>query len=243
LAGELKEVSVKLYEEIIRDVIGDSLHPGGLDLTKRVVEVARIRMGKVLDIACGAGASVRFIAESFGCEVIGVDLSAKLIEIARDTAKKPFIGGAEFIIGDAESLPFINSCFDAVICESALSLFLDKSKFLREIYRILKSGGRLVATNIVLKKNMPAELKRGLEFALCIAGAETLERFNKLFEQAGFVDVYTEDHSEKLISIGLKLLLSDSLTKIFSVDVLELALKKLFKGDMIGYAIIMASKP
>jgi len=227
----------------MKDIIGDSLHPGELGLTKRVIEIARISKGKVLDIACGLGTSARFIIENYICDVVGIDLSAKLIKMAKKgVAKEPFTGRAEFVIGDAEFLPYIDSCFDVVICESGLSLFSDKSKALREIYRILKSGGRFVATNMVLKRDIPAELRNTLTFALCIAGAETLERFHKLFEQAGFADIYIEDHTEKLLALGLKLLLSDSLAETSSLSILKLSLKKIFEKDILGYALIAASK-
>jgi hypothetical protein len=246
LSRELKKFSAKIYGEVIRDVIGDSLHPGGLDLTARVAEVAKISKDcKVLDIACGRGASVRFIAKNFECNVIGIDLSAKLIQILKGgIAKESFLERTEFAIGDAELVPCINSCFDVVICESALSLFPDKRKVLSEVHRVLKSGGRIVATNIVLKRDIPAELKRKLTFALCIAGAETLERFYELFEWAGFINIHTEDHSEKLIALGLKLLLSDSLTEASTVNVTDQpVLRKLFNEDVLGYALMVANKP
>ncbi len=246
MSRELKKFSTKIYGEVIRDAIGDSLHPGGLDLTARVAELAKISKDcKVLEIACGKGTSVRFIAESFECDVIGMDLSAKLIQIAKgNVVKESFLERTEFAIGDAELIPCINSFFDVVICESALSLFPDKRKVLREIYRVLKSGGRFVATNIVLKRDVPAELRRKLTFALCIAGAETLEKFYELLERAGFVDVHAEDHSEKLIALGLKLLLSDSLTGASTVSVTDrLVLRKLFNEDMLGYALMVANKP
>lgn len=246
MSRELKKFSTKIYEESIRDIIGDHLHPGGLDLTARVVELAKISKDcKVLDLACGKGASVRFIAENLECDVIGMDLSAKLIQILKGgIAREPFLERTEFAIGDAELMPCINSCFDVVICESALSLFPDKRKVLSEIHRVLKSGGRFVATNMVLKGDIPAELKTKLTFALCIAGAETLERFYELFERAGFVDIHAEDHSEKLIELGLKLLLSDSLTGASTVNATgRLILRRLFNEDMLRYALMVANKP
>lgn len=245
MSRELKKFSTKIYEEFIRDIIGDHLHPGGLDLTARVAELAKISKDcKVLDIACGTGASVRFIAENLECDVIGIDLSAKLIQILKGgIIKGSFLERTEFAIGDAELVPCINSCFDVAICESALSLFPSKRKVFSEVYRVLKSGGRFVATNMVLKGDIPAELKRKLTFALCIAGAETLEGFYELFERAGFVDIYTEDHSEKLIALGLRLLLSDSLAGASTVSVIDrLVLRRLFDEDMLGYALMVASK-
>jgi len=237
--------STETYESVITDVIGDSLHPGGLGLTARVAEVAKVSNNcKVLDLACGKGTSVRFMAEDLECDVIGMDLSAKLIQkVKGGIAKAPFLERTEFVMGDAELMPCINSYFDVVICESALSLFLDKRKVLSEIHRVLKSGGRFVATNIVLKGDMPVELKTKLTFALCIAGSETLNRFYELFEQAGFVDIHAEDHSEKLIELGLKLLISDSLTRVSTLNTTDrLILRRLFMEDMLGYALILANK-
>ncbi|MEM1514948.1 MAG: methyltransferase domain-containing protein [Candidatus Bathyarchaeia archaeon] len=233
------------FYKIIKGVIGDSLHPGGLDLTRRVGEVARIREGsRVLDLACGMGASAQFLIKKFKCEIIGFDLLSVLIKMAKSNIVKELsLGKYEFITGEARFLPFINSCFDAVICESAFSLFSDKSGVLGEIYRVLKSRGNIVVTNIIFKKDVPMELKKKITFVPCIAGAETLQNFRKLLEQKCFVNIYIEDHTEKLIELGFKLLLSGYLTEASIISPDQLILKRLFNEDILGYALIVATKP
>lgn len=174
LSRQLKECSAKVYEGIIGDVIGESLHPGGVDVAAKVAEVAKINNAStVLDLASGKGASVRFMAENFGCNVIGMDLSSRLIKTFKRNSVKSFLGETAFVVGDGEFMPYVDSCFDVVMCECAFNLFPDKKGVLSEISRVLKDGGFLL-TDIVLRRSLPEDLKTELTFALCIAGAETL---------------------------------------------------------------------
>ncbi|MCS7114478.1 MAG: methyltransferase domain-containing protein [Nitrososphaerota archaeon] len=246
MPNPLKEYSTKIYEGILGDVIGDVLHAGELDLTAKVAEVAKIdSRSTVLDLASGKGVSAGFLAENFGCNIVGLDLSTSLIKsFKRGSTKSPFLEKTEFTIGDAEAIPYIDSCFDVVMCECAFNLFPDKGKVLREIYRVLRGGGRFVLTDIVLKKDLPAKLNTQLTFALCVAGAVTLQGLRDLLISTGFVSIHVEDHSEKLIALGLKLLFSDlpADTPHLSVKDQEV-LEKLFSEDLLGYALIVSYKP
>lgn len=241
MSSQLRECSVRTYEGIIGDIIGDVLHPGGLNLTAKVAEIAKIdEASTVLDLASGKGSTAKFLAENFGCNVVGLDLSANLIKVFKKGSTGSIFPRIEFTIGDAEAMPYTDSCFDIVVCECAFNLFQNKRRVLSEIYRVLKGGGRFALTDIVLKKVLPAELKTKLTFALCVAGAETLSRLNELLRSAGFSVVQVEDHSEKLVELGLKLLFSDSFT-LGAED--QGVLERLFDEDLLSYVLIVSHKP
>jgi len=241
LSNRLKVCSTKIYEGVIGDVIGNVLHPSGLDLTARAAELAKINGNStVLDLAFGKGASVRFLVEKFGCSAVGLDLSAKLAKIFKRSSSRSIFEKVELTVGDAEAMPYINSCFDVVMCECSFNLFPDKMKTLSEIHRVLRSGGTFALTDIVLKKNLPVELRTNLTFALCVAGAMTLSELRELLEKAGFEVAHVEDHSEKLVALGLKLLFSDfSALGIENQRVLD----RLFDEDFLSYMLIVSHKP
>ncbi|MEM2393552.1 MAG: methyltransferase domain-containing protein [Candidatus Bathyarchaeia archaeon] len=241
LSNQLRECSINIYEGIVGDFIGDVLHPGGLNLTAKMAEIAKIDgASTVLDLASGKGSTAKFLAENFGCNVVGLDLSANLVKVFNKGSAGLIFPKIEFTIGDAEAMPYIDSCFDVVMCECAFNLFQNKRRVLGEIYRVLKCGGRFALADIVLKKDMPAELKTKLTFALCVAGAETLSRLSELLRSAGFAVVQVEDHSEKLVDLGIKLLFSDSFTLgVEDQGVLE----RLFNEDLLSYVLIVSHKP
>ena len=97
-------------------LLGESFHPGGTRLTERLGLLLNLRPGtRVLDVAAGRGTGAFFVAERFGCEVVGVDYSERNIDEAeRDTKARGLSGRVSFQRGDAEQLPFPDGSFDAV---------------------------------------------------------------------------------------------------------------------------------
>ncbi|RMF78060.1 MAG: class I SAM-dependent methyltransferase, partial [Chloroflexi bacterium] len=133
-----------LYESYwARLLLDETFHPGGLELTRRLGELLGLRPGmRVLDVASGKGESALFLAQEFGCQVIGVDYSAQLVDEANDhAAAHGLADDVRFEHGDAEALPYPDASFDAVICECAFCVFTDKAQAAHEITRVLKPGG------------------------------------------------------------------------------------------------------
>jgi len=208
MTEQAKENAVKLYESCVFDqLLGETLRPGGLKLTARLAEVAGIGEDyAVLDIACGKGTTALFLAREYNCRVIGIDLSDKMISSCRSkTREEEVTGRVSFLLGDGESLPFSASSFDTVISECSFSLLPNKEIAAREIGRVLKSGGKLVMTDIILKGEVSKELRSQISFACCLAGAWQLEEYIKLLERVGFQSPYMEDHSHELGKVVFQL--------------------------------------
>jgi len=256
---EQKELTAKVYEaDLFDNILGDFLHPGGPKLTARAVEVAQIAPASlVLDIASGRGATAFFLSRQYGCQIVGIDLSLKSVSLAQDKAGE--LKGIEFIAGDVESLPFRDSMFDVVMSECSFSLMQNKQIAASEIWRVLRPGGRLVITDVFLRSSISQELKTQAIFASCIAGAETIEGYIKLFCDAGFLNPYVEDHSMELKKVGYQIFVTYGSLGAFSAKLDKelgaqcatkgicstpsIVWQELFKQGKPGYALIAVAKP
>lgn len=256
-----KQFSSKTYESpLFNTLLGDTLHPGGLSLTERVGELSQLEESSlVLDIACGKGVTACFLARQYGCHVIGIDLSAELLSLARNTAQRERLSDkVEFFTGDGERLPYKDSLFDAVISECSFSLLPNKSVAAVEIRRVLKTGSRLVMTDVFLRGQLSEGLRTQAGFASCIAGAKTIDEYIKLFEELGFSHHYVEDHSEALMKVAYQAVVTYGSWEAFAGQVWEAARnpveqkdgivegtpwKVLFKEGRPGYALLVFTKP
>ncbi len=200
-AEELKSCCAALYEkDWARLLLGDSYHPGGLALTERMGEVLELRPGmRVLDVAAGRGTSALHIAHTFGCEVVGTDLSAEMSRLATVCAAEAGLSSQiTFQQGDAEQLPFADNTFDAVLCECAFCTFPDKPTAAREFARVLRPGGRVGLSDLTREGELPPELQSLLAWVACIADARPLEEYAHHLRTAGCDDITTETHHEAL---------------------------------------------
>jgi arsenite methyltransferase len=203
-----KESAARAYESSqFNEALDEVLHPGGLELTSRVAEVARIKSGSlILDIASGRGTTACFLAQNYSCHVIGIDLSIASASLAKNRVENEgLLARADFITADAERLPFADSTFDTVISECSFSLLPDKRSGAKEIARALKPRGNLVITDVFLKAELSQELKANVTFNSCFSGAESLEGYFGLFADAGLKEPFFEDHSIELRRIAYKL--------------------------------------
>lgn len=118
-------------------------HTGGQKSTKELIELCHISKGNyVLDVGCGIGTTVCLLAKNYGCRVVGIDLSEKMIEWSKKRAKKEGVeDNVEFRVADAQNLPFEDDIFDAVIVESVNAFVNDKQKAVNEYVRVTKPGG------------------------------------------------------------------------------------------------------
>jgi arsenite methyltransferase len=197
----VKQCCANLYEsDFAKLLLGDSFHPGGLKLTERLGGLLRLgEHSYVLDVASGRGASALFLAEKFGCTIIGLDYGKQNVEIANAAAAQRGLSSrVRFEQADAEEIPFADASFDAVICECAFCTFPDKAKAASEFARVLRPGGMVGISDLTRSAGLPKELKSLLAWISCIADAQPIQNYVDWFSSAGLVPQTTESHDEAL---------------------------------------------
>jgi arsenite methyltransferase len=128
--------------------------------------------------------------------VIGIDMTEEMIEKAREYAKKGDYGNVEFRPGEIENLPVADNSVDVVVSNCAINLSPDKSRVFREAFRMLKPGGRLMVSDIVLLKELPDSIKESVEAYIgCLSGAMIKDEYIGVLKEAGFQDVKIIDET------------------------------------------------
>jgi SAM-dependent methyltransferase len=146
----------------------------------------------VLDLGSGAGFDCFLAAGRVGStgKVIGVDMAPEMLERARENARKDNIENVEFRQGDIEHLPVEDGCVDVIISNCVINLAPDKGRVFSEAFRVLKPGGRLMVSDIVLTKPLPDIVKNSVAAYIgCVAGASLREDYLEAMRQAGFENV------------------------------------------------------
>lgn len=185
----------------VRAITGQTIRPGGLELTERAARFCGLGVGeRVLDVGCGAGATAAFLQERFQTAAVGIDPSALLLMDARkDHAALPLVRG------DGTSLPLAGECFGAVFCECVLSLVADRRKALAECHRVLRPGGHLVIADLYWRSEGLSDMAASPESSGCLAGALPRRRLETLVAAAGFDLCLWENHSPHLKILAAKL--------------------------------------
>lgn len=160
--------------------------------------MAKIEKGNtVLDLGSGGGLDCFLAARKTGKlgKVIGIDMTEEMIEIARNNAKKYGYKNVEFKLGEIENLPIEDNSIDIIISNCVINLAPDKSKVFKEAYRVLRKGGRIYLSDIVLLENLTEE-QRNDEYLIsgCVGGALLKNDYLEIVKKAGFeVRVLSED--------------------------------------------------
>lgn len=146
----------------------------------------------VLDLGSGGGIDVILSARRVGAtgKVYGVDMTDEMLELARRNAAEAGVTNVEFLKGQIEEAPLPEGSVEVVISNCVINLASDKSKVLREAYRVLKPGGRFAVSDVVIDGPVPADLRRRVELWVgCIAGALERDEYVEKLGAAGFADV------------------------------------------------------
>jgi ubiquinone/menaquinone biosynthesis C-methylase UbiE len=177
------------------------------------VALASLKQGEtVLDLGAGAGFDCFLAAGRVGDsgKVIGVDMTPEMIEKARENARKGNYSNVEFRLGEIEHLPAADNSVDAVISNCVINLSPDKKGVFAEAFRALKPGGRMMISDIVLLKELPAFIKNSIEAYIgCVAGAMLKDEYLKAVSEAGFQDVKIIDET----AFPAELIISDPTAK------------------------------
>jgi len=259
VSADVKSCCATLYEsDFARMLLGDSFHPGGLNLTRRLGEKLELRAtARVLDVASGKGESAIFLAHTFGCEVVGIDFGAENVREATVRTEQAHLGHlVRFEQGDAERIAYPEASFDAVICECAFCTFPDKQAAAGEFARVLKPGGKVGLSDLTRATALPAELTGLLAWIACIADARPVAEYSDYLSTAGMVNVEIEPHdnalAEMVRDIQAKLLGVELMTKLKKLDLegidfaqaktLASAAAAAVRAKTLGYAILTADR-
>lgn len=161
--------------------------------------IASLRKGEiVLDLGSGAGFDCFLAAHKVGPtgKVIGVDMTPEMLQKARKNAKQNGYTNVEFRKGEIEKLPVEDNSVDVIISNCVINLSPDKRKVFQEAFRVLRPGGRLAVSDIVLLKELPDKIKNSVEaYVGCISGAIFKDKYLQLLRDAGFSEVTITDET------------------------------------------------
>lgn len=258
--GERAACCAAIYEQpAVRWLLGDELHPGGEDATRRALDLIEIGPGRrLLDVASGAGTSALLAARERGCEVVGLEYGEGAVAGAREAAAADKLDDrVEFVRGDAGALPFADGEFDAVLCECSLCTFADKPRAAAEIARVLRPGGRLALADVVAEPGrLPAGFDGVLAAIACVGEAMPERGYRALLAEAGLDLLATESLDAEADALagriedrlrGARLLGLDRLegSPVGTADAIELvrAARRAITDGALGYAILVAERP
>jgi len=157
------------------------------------VAFASLKEGEtVLDLGSGTGLDCFLAAKKVGRNgrVVGVDMTPEMIDKARENAEEGKYGNVEFRLGEIENLPVADNTVDVIISNCVINLSPSKRRVFQEAFRVLKPGGRLMISDIVLLKELPQAIRKSESAYIgCVSGAVMRDRYIELIEEAGFQEV------------------------------------------------------
>jgi len=177
--------------------------------------LAELRPGEiVLDLGSGGGIDVLLSAKRVGPagKAYGLDMTDEMLALARANQKKAGAENVEFLKGTIENIPLPDNTVDVIISNCVINLSGDKDRVLREAFRVLKPGGRLAVSDVVIRGEVPPEIRKSMELWVgCIAGALQESEYREKLTAAGFASIGVEptrvyradEASEFLVAAGL----------------------------------------
>jgi SAM-dependent methyltransferase len=177
------------------------------------IALASLKPGEVvLDLGSGGGLDVLLAAQRVGPGgyVYGLDMTDEMLAVARRNAERAGATNVEFVKGDIESIPLPDASIDVILSNCVINLSPDKGEVLREAFRVLRPGGRLAVSDIVVDGDLTGlpvsevQIRAALSWAGCIAGALAMDQYRQLLAEAGFeevaIDVRQRYTAEDLLS-------------------------------------------
>lgn len=206
----------EMYEkDWVQELLGDSLHPGGLELSRRLWK--KLPLGqpsvRILDVACGTGTTAIALAKEHGAHVIAVDFGEA--NLAKGVARAEAEGVSELIEwvhADARDIPLEDGVVDGVVCECAVSTFQDKRAVIAEFDRVVRQGGVVVISDMVVTGELPQDLAGVLAPWTCVGDALDVIGYQRLFLDQGLRAICSADEtyalSELLLDLKRKLVVA-----------------------------------
>jgi len=158
--------------------------------------LAELKPGEtVLDLGSGGGIDVLLSARRVGPtgKAYGLDMTDEMLALARENQRKAGVENADFLRGEIENIPLPDSSVDVIISNCVINLSADKDRVLREAFRVLKPGGRFAISDVVVRGDVPREIRKNVELWIgCMAGALEEKEYLAKLAQAGFETVSIE---------------------------------------------------
>jgi arsenite methyltransferase len=158
--------------------------------------LANLNAGEtVLDLGSGGGIDVLLSAKRVGPagKAYGLDMTDEMLALARENQRKAGVQNVEFLKGEIENIPLPDSSVDVIISNCVINLSGDKDRVLAEAYRVLKPGGRFAVSDVVIRGEVPSEIRRNIELWVgCVAGALRDSEYSEKLGRAGFGKIEIE---------------------------------------------------
>jgi ubiquinone/menaquinone biosynthesis C-methylase UbiE len=235
---------MNLYESgAMQKVLGETLRPGGTELTKRALEYCRFKSGdRILDLGCGTGATIKCINDFYDFHVTGLDISEKLA--AQAGRLNP---GVDIVVVSAENTTFENSAFDGVLAECTLSLMDNLEKSIEEINRITRRKGWLIISDVYVKNTEYMDELKKLSVGTCLKRPHDLKNLRELLNRNRFNMLILEEHDNLLLQLLADIIFEyGSMDKFWeyasgsSID--GKSFQNILKKSKLGYFLLIACK-
>jgi SAM-dependent methyltransferase len=158
--------------------------------------LAQLQPGEiVLDLGSGGGIDVLLSARRVGPtgKAYGLDMTDEMLALAEENKRKSGLTNAEFLKGEIENIPLPDGAVDVIVSNCVINLSGDKDRVLREAFRVLKPGGRFAISDVVVRGDVPQEIRRSIELWVgCVAGALTENQYREKLSAAGFESIEME---------------------------------------------------
>jgi arsenite methyltransferase len=188
-------VSANLYDGVEASAVPDTALHASLGCGNPTA-LARLQPGEVvLDLGSGGGIDVLLSARRVGPtgKAYGLDTTDEMLALAEENKRKSGLANVEFLKGTIENIPLPNAAVDVIISNCVINLSGDKDRVLGEAFRVLKPGGRFAVSDVVVRGELPPEVKRSIELWVgCISGALTESDYRQKLAAAGFTDIDLE---------------------------------------------------
>lgn len=232
----------RLYEsEVVQQVTGETIRPGGLTITNRALEYCDFTTGaKILDVGCGTGVTVEYLL-SKQFQAVGIDPSHTMIEQAKKRNQQ-----LPIFLAPGEQLPFGEQTMDGVMAECTLSLMGDLPLALQQISRVLKPQGYLIVSDLYIRNKGDKQIK-DLPLDCCLGGAVPQYKWLERINAAGFTIELWEEHTKYLKELAGQLIFAHGSLENFWCQILGgcqqgKQMKNLLKHYKVGYFLLVARK-
>ncbi len=193
--GDQDPISSRLYSAAETAVLPEAAVLASLGCGNPTA-LAELKAGEVvLDLGSGGGIDVLLSAKRVGPtgKAYGLDMTDEMLALARENQRKAAVTNVEFLKGEIENIPLPDASVDVIISNCVINLSADKRKVLAEAFRVLKPGGRFAVSDVVVRGEVPDEVRRSMELWIgCVAGALEEQEFKALLRSNGFENVEIE---------------------------------------------------